>query len=109
MAITLDSSGSQLTVLDTEHDTGTPSAAGVYVFRLDVDAMVLGDRILVRPYIHDGTADELAGFPISIDHDYPGQMFVSPPVPMSNSAAGKFTIEQTDGTVRTYNWFVDKL
>jgi len=98
-------SGTQAATLDTEHTLATITTAGSYLLRVDINALVKGDKLILREKVktltgstsrlshlynvaHDNEEDVVETFPTSIAHEV------------------IYTLEQTDGTGRSFDWSV---
>lgn len=109
--ITQHANGSQSATLDTEHFLGTDpdTTAGAYQFVVDTTNMALGDILRIKVYekIRDSsdTAEEVGHF-FTIMHAQEEPLWVSPSFLLLNG--WRFSIEQTDGTGRTFEWSVRK-
>lgn len=97
--------GSQLTVIDTEHTLATVTTAGNYVLYVDTNVLALGDELILRVklkvrstgttrLLFEGTYKNVVGAPI----------IQAIPASVVNEAV--FTLEQTAGSVRTFDWAV---
>lgn len=102
------SNGSQTAVIDTEHTLATITAAGVYVLRVDTSNMVVLDRLVLRAKTESRTSEtallllyESAFSDIQIE-----VLKDSPPVASPASGQCRFTLEQTDGTGRVFEWSI---
>ena len=103
MAVTSVGSGHWDGTLDSEDTLDTETTAGVYVLVVDLNEMVDGDITVLRIKTKDksGGDSRLAFMGIyanvqSCPHVY------SPPIPVDTEIL--CTLEQTDGTVRDYDW-----
>jgi hypothetical protein len=108
MPVAVNTSGAQLVVINTEHTLATITAAGVYQLALDLNAMVGGttpDLLIVRSYGKASTSDterlmerwEFIGNQGSV-------LWRSNPEISPHFL--RYTIQQIQGTVRTYPWAV---
>lgn len=102
MSVSSKSSGSQAAT-GSEDTLTTQTDAGVYVLCVDLNAMASGDALTVRIKTKDKSAgtSRLA----YIAHYFHAQTLLhvySVPVPIDTEIV--CTIEQTDGTNRTYDW-----
>lgn len=103
MAVTSVGSASQSATLDTEHTLDTETTAGVYVFVLDTNAMVAGDITIIRiktKYASGGTS-RLA-YTATYANAQSEPIKYSIPIPVDTEII--VTLEQTDGTGRSYPW-----
>ena len=131
MAVTWVGSGTQTAVLDGEILLDSEETAGVYVLVLDTSNMANGDVVNLRIYTR--AMPEAAGASSSKSPTPSASATPSPeipptlklaymatyaniqsekvkysiPVPIDTGIA--FTLEQTDGTVRAFNWNVLKM
>ena len=106
MALTETQNGSQAATLDTEHTLGSEETVDAYYQLLvDASAMVNGDVLVLRGKVKvasGGTARIVmrATFRDVLEQDH----LLSIPVP--NIYGLIFTLEQTDGTGRTFPWSI---
>lgn len=111
MAATQHASGTQSATLDTEHFLGTDpdTTAGVYQFVVELNNMARADRLEIKVYekINDSgdTARAPATWPIL--NEQADQQFVSPH--FTFLIGWRFSIQQTDGTGRSFQWSVRKV
>jgi len=106
MAITSNSSGSQTCTISTEHTLATITSAGVYVLKLDLNALVDGatpDELEVRVYSKSRSADTERLEFINTYRGSQGQPIVTT-LPCVTDCDCKFTIKQTQGTGRAVPW-----
>ncbi len=105
---TQPNNGTQAATLDTEHTLATVTIAGTYQLVVDTNAMVKGDKLILREKIktltgstsrlseiyytsHDGEEDVVMTFPVAVVFEV------------------IYTLEQTDGTGRSFDWGVTKI
>lgn len=103
MAISSKASGSQVAIIDTEHTLTTQTDAGTYILVVDLNTLVDGDTVILRikTKAKSGSTSRLAYTALysnaqNIDNVY------SIPVPIDTEIV--CTLEQTDGTGRTFDW-----
>lgn len=103
-----NSNGSQTATIDTEHTLATITTAGVYVLRVDTANMVVLDRVVLRAKTESRVSEstllllyEAAFSDIQIE-----VLKDSPPVASPASGQCRFTLEQTDGTGRVFEWSI---
>lgn len=111
MAVTLAGSGTQTAVVGTEQTLLDVSTAGVYVLLVDKTNMAAGDVLELRVYviILTGGTRKVAYFDRVVDAAVADDMIeISVPVPndLTDSGSVRFTLKQTLGTARTYQWKV---
>lgn len=108
MAITQVTSGTQTATLDTEHTLTTETSAEIYILAVNLSNMVSGDITILRikPKVLSGGSAALA-FQQTFSDAQTEDVVYSEPVPSAHSVA--FTLEQTDGTGRSYEWSVLKV
>ena len=108
MAITSNSSGSQTCTISTEHTLATITSSGVYVLKLDLNALVDGstpDELEVRTYSKARSADTERLEKIDTYRGSQGLPIVQT-IPCVTDCDCKFTIKQTQGTGRAVPWNV---
>jgi len=110
MAVTQHASGSQTATLDTEHFLGTDpdTTAGAFQFCINTATMARADRLEVRVYekINDtGDTAQLIKLWV-INNDQPKNQWVSPVLLLL--VGWRFSITQTDGTGRAFQWSIRK-
>lgn len=99
-----DATGANTVTVGTELTVDTPTTNGTYVFVVDCSNMALGDLVELRAY---GTFDGSTYHQVwkgTYQHVQINGIKQSPPVPSGNG--GKFSIKQTAGTARSFNWAV---
>lgn len=104
MAVTSNQSGSQTATISTEHNLGTAiTTAGVYVLVVDTNAMVNGDVLELRAYTKakTGSTSRLA-YVVSYAHAQTELNKQSVPIPIDTQL--QFTLKQTAGTGRAFDW-----
>jgi hypothetical protein len=103
-------SGSQAATVTTEHFLGTDpdTTTGVFQFMVDVSVLARGDSLEIRVYekINDtgDTAQVIHTYPINNEQD--ADLFVSEAFILV--IGFRFSIKQTTGTGRTFQWSVRK-
>jgi hypothetical protein len=108
MAVTSVGSGSQACTLDTEHTLDTETTAGVYVLVVDLNPLVDGDTVILRlkTKAKSGSTSRLAYQTIYSNSQLEKNKY-SPAIPIDTELI--CTIEQTDGTGRTFDWNLLKM
>lgn len=110
MAVTQHASGSQAATLGTEHFLGTDPDTTAAVFQFVVETSVLqrGDSLEIRVYekVNDSgdTAQQIHRWPV--DNEQEDDLFVSPALMLL--IGWRFSIKQTTGTGRTFQWSIRK-
>lgn len=131
MSVTSVGSGTQTAVLDAEHLLDSEEAAGVYVLVVDMSNLANGDIVILRIYTRpipeaagisssksptpSASATPSPEIPATLKIAYQAiyaniqaeKVKLSIPVPIDTAIA--FTLEQTDGTARAFNWNVLKM
>jgi hypothetical protein len=101
---TSNQSGSQTAVVGTEQQLGTTiSAAGTYVLVVDASSMVNGDVIELRAKTKcksGGTSRQ--AYSVTYAHAQTDANKYSVPIPVDVELL--FTLKQTAGTARTFDW-----
>lgn len=103
MALISAANGDQTAVLDTEHTLATISSAGIFALVVDMSNMVNGDRTVLRmkTKCRAGATSRLA-YEAIFAHVQGDPNKYSIPVPSDTEVI--CTLEQTDGTGRSYEW-----
>lgn len=103
MALAVISSGTQSATLDTEHVLDNDTTGKTYVLVVDCGAMVNGDATILRIYtkVLSGGTKRLAYSATYANVQAEPQKY-SVPVPANIEI--EVTLEQTDGTGRSYPW-----
>ena len=104
MSVTSNQSGSQTAAIGTEHTLGAAiTTSGVYVLVVDSNAMANGDVLELRAYskCKTGSTSRQAriGAFANVQVD-PNKYSV--PIPIDTQVT--FTLKQTAGVGRTYDW-----
>ena len=101
-------SGNQTATIDTEHTLGTDPTLtdGTLVLMVDISNHVDGDITIIRFYEKvTGTGDTQRVFVLGqIVGAQVNDLWFS--VPVLSLFGAKFTLEQTDGTGRTFDWSI---
>jgi len=108
MALTSVGSGSQSATLDTEHTLDTETGAGVYVLVVDTNNMVDGDVLILRIKTKNksGSTSRLA-YQATYANAQTEINKYSPAIPVDTEII--CTLEQTDGTGRSFDWNLLKM
>lgn len=113
MAVTAHASGTQTTIIGTEHFLTSPAVAGTFTLHVDTNLLASGDILELRVYqiVLTGGSTRVAYFA-----SYSGaqvaddQIKIS--VPISNELTDtnslRFSMKQTAGSVRALPWKVLK-
>lgn len=104
MPVTSNQSGSQAAIISAEHALGAAiTAAGVYVLAVDASAMVNGDvlELRIKTKTKSGSAARLA-YSVTYANVQSEPNKYSVPVPVDTEVT--FTLKQTAGTGRTFDW-----
>ena len=104
----LDSGTTGSLSLDTETFLGTDpqTTDGIFQFFVEVSGMARGDRLVIRLYekVND-TGDTARKFlEVVLANEQSDLLFVSPAFNLQ--FGWRFSLEQTDGTGRTYQWSI---
>jgi hypothetical protein len=101
---TSNQSGTQAATIGTEHQLGTAiTVAGTYILAVDANAMLDGDvlELRVKTKLKTGSTSRLAYFCTYANLQGEPNKF-SVPVPVDTEIL--FTLKQTAGTGRTFDW-----
>jgi hypothetical protein len=113
MAVTAFAAGTQTAVIGSEHTLASVNQAGVYQAWVDLSAMAAGDRVelrVSRMVKSGGTSREVhvAAF-AGVQIEEPVVRTDGFANPNTDTDALKFTLKQTHGTGRTFDYSVDKI
>lgn len=111
MAVTAQGSGTQLAVIGTEHTLLDVAIAGTFTLHVDPVLMSAADVIELRIYqiVLTGGTRRVAYFARYDGAQYTDDMIkISVPISNELTDAGslRFTLKQTNGTGRNFNWKV---
>jgi len=108
MAVTVEASGTQTATIGTEHSLHSNAGAKVFIFVVNTTNMVNGDVLELRI-----KSKVLTGSTVALAFLATFQNVQAEPVKMSVPVAGagftggtEFTLKQTAGTGRSYEWAV---
>ena len=104
----IESSGTQVAVVTTEHTLATVATEGTFVLYVDTAAMVLIDELELRvktKILSGGTTGE---FLIATYAHVQGQP-IKASIPVNSDQEVVFTLKQTAGTARSFPWKVVSL
>ena len=107
MAVTVKSSGNQTATISTEHTLLDTTDAGVYQGLVDLTNLADGDVLELRVYIKANSSATLSVAFIVVLRDAQasdGLVVVTPPC--MSPVEWKFTLKQTAGTGRSFQWGV---
>lgn len=108
MALSVNTSGSQTAVIDTEHDLATLTAANVFTLAVDVSALTTGavaDVLEIREYGKARSADtERLLKTYTLVGAQAEALFETTPRVSPHHI--RYTLTQTDGTGRAFPWAV---
>jgi hypothetical protein len=106
MALVEAQSGTQAATLDTEHTLGSEETTdGWYWLVVDTSAMANADVLVLRAKLKvktAGTARLVARATFRDAQEQPAALSI----PIPNIYGLTFTLEQTDGTGRSYDWSI---
>lgn len=114
MAVTAQGSGTQTSVIGTEHTLLDIAIAGTFTLHVDLVNMASGDVLLLRWYqiVLTGGTRRTVYFQNYIDaqggdNTYP-RIAISVPISNDLTDAGSLraTLQQTNGSARNYDWKV---
>ena len=111
MAVSAFATGTQTSVLGTEHFLSSPNVAGTYTLHVDTNVMNLADVLELRVYqmiLTGGTSRVVyVARYVGVQH-VDDQIKVSLPIAneLSDTNALRFSLKQMAGTVHAYPWKV---
>lgn len=105
MAVSENTSGSQTATLTTEHSLATITTAGVYQLRVDLANLADGEtlRLRAKTKVRSSSSGKLE-WEAYFAHTQNEANAVSPPIVSVHSV--EFTLTQTGGTGRAFEWSV---
>lgn len=104
---TLKSSGTQTATVNTEHYLLSTSDNGIYIVIANLDNMVQSDVVELRVYISSTAgATQLYVKQIFSNTDGGSSDFIKASIPIPAYHGANFTLKQTAGTSRSYQWEV---
>lgn len=104
---TLKSSGTQAATVGTEHYLLSTSDNGTYILIVNAENMVSGDTTELRLYLSttDGAQPDVCYYgKLQGAQGSDARVYISVPLPSYSGCS--FTLKQTAGTSRTYQWQV---
>lgn len=107
MAVVSIANGSQLAVISTEHTLTTQTAAGIYALGVDLNVLANGDTVelTVKTKMKSGSTSRVAYKAVYVNAQSDPNKY-SIPIPSDTEVV--FTLKQTAGTGRTFDWNVLK-
>lgn len=98
-------SDAQLTVIDTEHPLVTSTLARNFVLRIGGDVMLAGDVIEIRAKVKVRSGGATIGYIVgTFSGAQPADEEALDSIPISSVHEIAFTLKQTAGAVRTFEW-----
>lgn len=97
--------GTQVASVSTEHTLSTRTAARTYVLLVDLSNLAAGDTVEIRAKLKvlSGSSVRQA-YVETFTGEQVDDVFVSIPIPTAHSCS--FTLKQTAGTGRSFDWGV---
>lgn len=109
MAVSILASGSQTATINTEHilNTAATTAAGIYVCKVDLGALVAGDILELRMYgkVRSSDTERLMWGPATYGPVLPSVLIAVAPADVC-AASVKWTLKQVAGTGRAFPWAI---
>lgn len=105
MAMTVESENTQTTVIGTPHTLAAPTVNATRVLRLDLNALVAGEVVIVRAQTKVRSAGTIRNQYIMSYIGQVGNPVVETP-PISGDLGATFVITQVNGTGRAIDWKV---
>lgn len=106
MTWTLDSSGTQTAVVGTEQTLATDTNNGTFYLQVRCNNLVNGDVVELRIYTETLTGGTLELTWKTTVGPSPPPCFVIASPPQPSDISIKFTLKQTAGTARAFDWKV---
>ncbi|MGE5768338.1 MAG: hypothetical protein ACM35H_14210 [Bacteroidota bacterium] len=121
MALALDlAHGTQTASIGTEHTLSTQTGSGIFTIVVNLKNLADGDRVVLRAYakvltgdsqawlVYEGTYDHKQGDGSAVGSSALGEVLAASP-PVVSPFSVSFTLKQTVGTGRAFDWRVDQL
>lgn len=105
MAASVNTSGSQIAVIDTEHELAEISIAGTYQLNVDTANMVADDILELRIYGKVRSIDTEREVYFATFADIQAQNQKAS-LPVVSPHHARFTLTQTNGTGRAFPWAI---
>ncbi len=105
---TSEASGNQTAVVTTEHTLATIATDGTFVLSVDTSEMVLGDELELRAKVKVTSGGTTREYLIATYAHVQGQP-IKTSIPVASINECVFTLKQTVGTSRDFDWEVIKL
>lgn len=105
---TSEASGTQTSVITTEHTLATIATDGAFVLYVDANEMVLGDELELRAKLKVTSGGTTREFLIATYAHVQGQP-IKASIPVASINECVFTLKQTVGSPRDFDWEVVKL
>lgn len=97
--------GTQTASISTEHTLSTRTSARTYVLLVDLSNLAVGDTVEIRAKVKVLTGSTARqAYVETFTGDQVDDVFISIPIPTAHSCA--FTLKQTAGTGRSFDWSV---
>jgi len=105
---TSEASGTQTAVVTTEHTLATVATDGTFVLYVDTSNMVLIDELELRVKVKVTSGGTTREFLVATYTHVQGQP-IKASIPCASINECVFTLKQTAGTARTFDWEIVKL
>lgn len=110
MAASTYASGTQATTVTTEHFLSSPNVAGTYTLHVDLSVLTATDRVEIRVYQLMKTAGTVRVVDLytfeGVQVDTTGLMTDPVGTGLAETNAVRFSLKQTHGTSRNFDWMV---
>lgn len=98
-------SGTQTASISTEHTLSTRTSARTYVLLVDLSNLAAGDTVELRAKVKVlSSSTTRQAYVETFTGDQTDDAFISIPIPTAHSCS--FTLKQTAGTGRSFDWSV---
>ena len=104
---TSQASGSQTATVTTEHTLATVTVAGTFTLTVDLSNMALGDKLTLRTKLKVRSSGTTRTADVG-HYAHVQERLVSVSIPLPTVTEAVFTLEQTAGTGRVFEWEVTK-
>lgn len=105
MSVTVESSGTQTATIATEHSLAAPTGAKVYQLIVDLNNLANGDVLELRAKMKVLSAGMVREFLVGV---YANVQItkIAASIPVTAPQGAEFTLKQTGGTGRAFDWAV---
>lgn len=101
---TTPAQGIQTAVLNTTHVLASTTQQGLYILRVGLDKMQAGDTVIITRRTRIGTSGQVVETQTTLTGDQTSHAVNESPDVIGQNGLLEYTLRQTAGTARTYDW-----